>query len=301
MNWLFFALLAPIFWALTNIFDKILYERYVKDTIALSVFLGFIDIFVAVALFFVLGIAPVPLQYHLMMFGTGFLYIFLILCYVKALSLEETSRVVAVMQLIPLFVFFGSYLFFDERLTALQYMAFVAIFSGSILISLRREVYKIRLTQAFWFVLLGSIIVAFQQLMFKGLMPHYPSFLHGFYIFYVGIFVGSLSLLLVPSYRRRVWVAFWKTERAGVFLYILNHVVTLAAQLCVMYALTIGPIALVSVMNSLQPLFVLILTLVLSRHWGEYLKEQLNIRTIAYKLVSIFLIMAGVSLLVLAK
>lgn len=300
MHWILLALLAPLSWGLTNIFDKVLYEKYVKDSLSLSVILGLVDVFMVVGLYFAVGFAPVDLQYHAALFGIGILYVGLIFLYVKALSMQETSRVIPVMQSAPVFVLLISAVFFHENLQLHQYLAFFLMLSGGVLISIKRGAGMVRLSVSFWLILLASFIVAIQQLAFKFAMPHYPSVWHGFLIFYTGIFLGMVVLVLVvPSLRNRLKVSAKQLGVSGLWLCLLNNAVTFLALWSFVEAVAVGPVSLVSVMGSMQPLFVLFFTIVLARRWGVYLKEELNFRVILFKLVAILLTLGGVILLAL--
>lgn len=299
MTWVFFALLAPALWAATNIFDKVLRERYIRDTVVLTIFLGTIYAVFVTVLFVSFGVADIPFLYHFLMFLTGLVYVVAVLCFIKSLSLEETSRVVPFLQLIPVVVFLFAIIFLGERLFFLQYLAFLFILAGGFFIVLKKDFGKIRVTPAFWFLIGDVLILAGQQVMFKFLNPKYPDFWHALPFYMLGIFVGMSSLLFVRSYRERAFKQLKTLEWKGSLIYLFDHIFSVGALVSFLYAISIGPVSLVSVMGSTQPLFVLVYVLIASRWWGKHLREELKGSIVAFKFFAILLILVGVSLLTL--
>ena len=55
--------------------------------------------------------------------------------YIKAVTIEEITRVIPLFRFMPLFVIIISYFYLSEKLPSLFLLAFVLIFIGSILIS----------------------------------------------------------------------------------------------------------------------------------------------------------------------
>jgi drug/metabolite transporter (DMT)-like permease len=71
----------------------------------------------------------------------------------------------------------------------------------------------------------------------------------------------------------------------------------LAATLCSVAAVSLGPVTLVTALSSLQPFFVLVFALLLSRFLPGVLKEETGRSTVFLKLASIALMFAGAVLI----
>ena len=139
MNWFFIALAAPALWAISNHFDKYLLAKYIKQggTGALIIFSSLIGLVIAgLIVAFDTSVLSIPFGHALLLILGGVIYILAILLYLYALHRDETSIVVPLWQLIPVFSYVLAYFVLGERLTSIQIMGSLLIIAGSVLISL---------------------------------------------------------------------------------------------------------------------------------------------------------------------
>lgn len=167
MPWIFLAIVATFFWACTNIFDKVLRTKFLKSSIALTASFGIFGIVFNSILFSIVGIPSIPLQHLIAAFTAGVLVTYLIIPYLKALSLEEASRVIPLWHISAIFTLILAVIFLNEILTPLRYVAFALILSGGILISTRRIGTVFHLSPAAALMLLSSFLVGIEEVLMK--------------------------------------------------------------------------------------------------------------------------------------
>ena len=131
-SWLLFALLTPVLWGFANVMDSAIRRNYVKNDFAMSWFLGITRIPFIIAFFAMdrFSLPSAPLAIGMLIAGVFWLAPFSF--YYKALEFEETSRVVLLIQMIPVFVLLLGFFVIGERLTALQAAAFVFLLLGNL-------------------------------------------------------------------------------------------------------------------------------------------------------------------------
>lgn len=108
MTWIFFALLAPVLFALTNQIDKTLLARYFSKVkpITLLFYTVIVSLVIAIGIVsFKPSVLNIPVLDAGLMFAGGILFYFAINPFIKALSIEEASRVIPVFQIQPVFAY----------------------------------------------------------------------------------------------------------------------------------------------------------------------------------------------------
>jgi drug/metabolite transporter (DMT)-like permease len=113
----------------------------------------------------------------------------------------------------------------------------------------------------------------------------------------IGIGIGSFFTLLYTPLRKSFIKEAKKFKKDTWVLLSLNEVAAAIAQFSYSYAFTLAPAALVSVVGSAQPFFVLVYGLLLSVLLPHIVKEEIDKATIGTKVISILLIFFGIYLL----
>ncbi len=134
--WILFAALGPLFYSFTNIIEKFLVEKRIKNLYTIVIFNSLFLGIVGILLWIYLGFPVLPLKETIFALISGFLLALYILPYLYVLNFEEASRVIPLYQFISVFVLLLSYFFLNEVLTARQLLAAVLIICGGFLLSL---------------------------------------------------------------------------------------------------------------------------------------------------------------------
>jgi len=292
MLWVIFALIGSLLWAVANIFDKVLRTKYLDSSLALTASFGIPGLIISFVFFVIIGVPNIPLLLISYSFAAGILLPVIIFFYIKALALEEASRVVPLWNIAPLLTLIIATLFLDEILTPFSYMAFALILVGGFLVSTRKIGNVLHLSPALAYMFISSLFVAVVDVLLKYIFTA-ENFWQIFLVLYFGISISSSSIFLLPKVRKNFKNAF-KMHRLGLPLLIsISTIFGFLGHIFYNRAILLGPVSLVSVFVGFQSLFVLILATILSIKMPMFIKEVIDFRTLGTKLVAISLMMIG--------
>ncbi len=295
MEWYVFALLAPAFWALNNVFIKFLITNKFKG------YFPMIFAVVSMDLIFALGVlvfAPVVFvyPYSIFAFGVGLMPLLAFWFYARALMKEEVSRIATLFQLIPVFVALLSVVFLGEFLGLPQYIGMVLIVSASILISYRRSVGN-PFSGVLKFMLPFGIIIAAYTISDKILLG-YLDFWSVFFWNVLGTFCGALSMLSSPSLRSEVLGTIRAVGKRALSTTFIGEGLYVVGTICSLIALSMVEAPLASSLFGLQPFYVFFYTIALSLFLPQILKEEIGRSTLLLKICAIALMFAGTLLVI---
>jgi uncharacterized membrane protein len=269
--WCGYALLGPAIWALSNHLDKYLLGRFFKGAAAapvLVVFTGFAGFLIATAILLFGQPVRMPLPWQpCVVMGAGALLVFSYMPYMVAMQRGEAGIVASLYRLTPLFVFALSYVFLDESLRSRQIIGGLVTIVGSISLIVdpgkkwRRglDIYTFSLMCAACFMN-GCIVVIFKSIALEA------TFWSTVFWQYLGAGLVSTALSIgVPSYRRTLAVLCFSREAyILVPVTVSGELLNVLANLSVGFAGMMAPLALVSIVTGLHPLFLLAYGIVFS-------------------------------------
>lgn len=139
MEWFAFAFLGMIFYSVAGLLDKYLLSSYADDSNAYIVCQVLASQLFTIPLLLITGANFVyPQSIFALLFGS--LQVFPCFFYMKALAIEEISKVSALEYVYPLFVFIGSALLLGEVLELRHYAGGLLLLVGTLLISCNKKV-----------------------------------------------------------------------------------------------------------------------------------------------------------------
>ena len=280
MTWFFIALLAPFLLACANHNDKFLLSRYLEEKSVGSIVIVS-SLLSSVAIAVVSLIQPAAYDVSLVqgsaLVATGMLSVFAAVCYLHALDIDEASFVTPFYQTVPIFAYFLGYFILGETITPAQgFGSFVIIF-GALALSFeigRRGVQFRRNVVAL--MLAASFLSAINGVIFK-LIAVDKGFWVALFWGFVGQVMAGLTLLgCVPGYRRGFLGLFKQRRVAGFGLIALSKTLVSVSEAVTLYATLLAPVALVLLVNSFQPLFVLMLGIALTVFLPGVARESLG-------------------------
>ncbi len=297
MPWIIFALLTPAMFGISNFIDKFLVEKRIKNPLLITLFMGVISFFLGIFIVITRGFPMLPQTEFVLIIISGILLNFYLLPYFKALSLDDASRIVPFFSFIPIFILILSYLFLGDRLTTRELIGFaIVIFGGFILGAekIHKGIFKPR--NSLWFMIGSSFMYAIATILFKFVLVK-EGLLTTFGYQSIGIGIGAFLMLLYTPLRS-IFISEAKKFKVDTWsLMSLNETIAVGAEFSYAYAILLAPVALVSVVGSVQPFFVLIYGLILSIFFPHIVKEEIDKATIGTKAFSILLIFIGIYLL----
>lgn len=292
MNYLLYALIAFAFWAVSTVFDKILRDKYVKDSTVLATFFGILCFLPFLIMMPFIGITIPKLSILLASILAGFLMMISIIPYFKSLSLEEVSRVAPLWHFSPLFVLISAFIFLGEKLSVNHYIGFFILLFGGLLISTRKIKDIFKISKIFWLMLSASFLWAISEVLTKFI---YKSLDYWNGIFWVlfGFMIGALVLILIRKNRENFKNTISTLNCTSLSFLIGSSLSGFFGRIFYFLAIMLGSVSLVSVISGFESVFVLIYAILLSKYLPKLFKEEIDKKTILHKIIAIFLMFIG--------
>lgn len=305
MSWFFLAVIAPFLYALTNHIDKVLLEKYFKESGAGTLIL-FSSLLSVIALPFFFFADPTILEVSgtsiIILSIVGILNILVLFCYLLALQDEEASITVVFYQLVPVFGAILGYFILDEVLTKLQLIAMATVILGTTIISfdvdidnkftLKRKTVSLMLAAAFFWALESVIfkVVAIEENVWRSL----------FWEHLMLVIAGVVIFTFIKSYRKHFLEAIRNNSKPILLLNGANESLYMFGNLAFSFAYILAPIGLVLLAESYQPIFVLAIGIFLTIFFPKITVEKIEARHLWQKGLAIAITGVGTYLLFIA-
>ena len=300
MTWFFIALLAPILYTVSNYIDKYLIHKHFDNAGvgALMIYGIFVSGLMILPLILLLGIDVASFSYIriLVLIAVGILHTLGVLAYYYALKQEDTSLIVPLYQMIPVFSFVLGVTFLHEILSLSQLLGAVTIIVGVIIISINPDGKKKVLKYSILFLMiLASLGEALGSFVFKIGAMDVVSFLAAIFWVYIGaVILGLLFYLFIPSYRGGFNSMIRKKNYTVLAVNAVNELVDQGANMAIRFAVLLAPLALVWTVSGLQSLFAFLAGLFLTKFFPKLIKEDTSKKILAHKFSAIIVILIGV-------
>lgn len=296
MLWVFFTLLAQFLWSISNIVDKYLLSRYIKNPMVFLIFMCFFSLISAFIVSFFIQISIPSMNIMILSLLTGVIWVIVILFYFKSLLIEEVSRISPLFSISSIFVLILATIFLNEIFTMEKYVGIFLIVIGSILISLKKHV-KFKISKALFFMVIATLFLAIRNVLLKFLL-NYLTYWNVFFWTRVGSFLTA-PVLIYFFYKPliKTFKIVKKYPKTAVYVSITEGA-NVGGVFFITVALSIGFASLVSALGQVQPLFILTIATLLSVFKPQIIKEELKGSIIFLKLIAILIIIFGAVLLV---
>jgi uncharacterized membrane protein len=294
VEWFYFALLSSLLISGVYIIDKILISDYRIPPLVYVLVISATSLMPLMTLAF-FHLTPLPLGILAFTILVGFLRIYYTLPYFKALTIEEVSRVIPLLQLTPVFVLILSSLVLHEALRPQDYVAFVLLVLGGTLFAVRITK-RIRISLAFYLMILSSFLLALYSVALKYLLS-----MQDFYTIFIWAqiagFITFFQFIPFKPVRSSLITTYKITSRQIGVIIITEQAVAYVAVIAYYYAIAHGPITLISSVGATQPLFVLLFATILSYRLPRVLREELTRMDVGLKVLGLIAIFAGTYLI----
>lgn len=183
-------------------------------------------------------------------------------------------------------------LFLGEIFIPIKYLGVVLLVIGAMLLSSNK--FSFNFGKAFWLMVLASVLLAINQVITKYLLG-FADFWTIFGYIRIGAFVA-----LIPSIAMNIesFKSIYRGRGLKPFGFIAtSESLNLFAVLSITLAATTGLITLVNALSSVQPFFVLFLTVLISIFYPQILKEEIKRSIVMTKVIAIATMFAGVILI----
>jgi len=264
----------------------------------MPIYTGITALVSSTALFFVLGLPIISPVNLFIMLAAGILIAWATVAYFKALSVEEGSVVNMLFQMSALITLLLSFLFLKETISFKQTIGFFIVLSSTLLVSLKNEKKRFSISSVFFLMILFDTLLASSSILIKTALNS-DSFWHLLPYESLGIFIGGFMIYLTLSKTR---IAFHKNLKTvtsrTIGIIFLNEGLFLLGKSCTYFAFSLGPIALVNVLDNTQAFYAIILGIVLTLLFPSIFKEKIDRKNLTRKVVAALLLFLGIILLV---
>ena len=289
-TWILIALAASAIGSMTVVVDKILITKYSKDWIYLTAFFGVINFLPALVLLFFIDLFVPAIYLGLI---AGILFRMASFFYMKSISLEEASRVVPLFLTSVVFVLIMESIFLDEQLLLHHYAGMIAVVFGSFIIMTRSVKSLLKISNAFYFMIMSSFVFAISEIVLKIAYAR-SDFLSIIFWAFTGSMLASIPILLFKLKKHHK--LFYNKHKLHHILISQLLVFTVALSIY-WYALSLGPVSLVTTLGGIDGLFVFIFAIVLTKFSPTILKEVIDRKTLLTKTFAISFIIVGIVLI----
>ncbi len=309
MTWFLYALMGPILWSLNNYIDKYLVSRFVATSRSAKVQVGSLVIFSGLTGLIVCGfigifvphIFSIPFTHALVIGLSGALLVGSYIPYLSALEHEEASIITPLWQLVPIWSFVLGYFFLGETLTTVQMLAGMLVILGAAFLSFEMEesMPKIKFS-ILWKMALATFLISISILTFKFIALQENFWVSVFWEYLGGGVLVTLLFTLVRSYRQQFLAVFHTNGATFVLTNLFGDLISIAAKTFSNFAILLVPIALVLVVDGLQPLFTLLFGILFTLFVPMFAEEKLTRWHMVQKVIAIAIMFAGTYFLIIS-
>ena len=293
MLWLVFALLWKLFWAISNILEKYTVDKISKwayDYLFYSAIFELLFSFV-IYMFF-------DVSFSVLAIISGILLVSAIFFYVKALEDAELSAVIPLFETIPIFVLIISYVVFGKTITDTQFLAFVIILLGWIIVSTNFSyLKKLKVDKSFFLMLFASFLYALVFSISDFVVWNTNVATVAFWE-WIWFFIWTLFFFFLKKSREEIisWIKDFSWKKFYLFWFSNSFDKLWMITTYKAFSLVSNP-ALVSVLWWIQAFLVLVFTSILSVFYPNIIKENIETKIIIQKIIWIVFIFIGIYIL----
>ncbi len=288
MSWVIYALLAAFLYSLVSIMDKFIITKWIKNPFVPPIAFGIAGLLASAAVYFFHGFSSLSIFNIGLAVLSGFFSIAASVVYFKALKIEEVSRVAPMLYLDNLFVIALAAIFLGEFFTFQKYTGALLLIFGAVLIASKK--FDFKPGKALKFVLAAGFIWASSAVAVKYLLS-FADFWTIFSYTRIGAFVAVIPISYF--YLNEFLATIKKHGKKVVLVMSANELFAVSGIFISTFALTLGPVALVQTLISIQPLFVFVLSLLLTVFFPKIIKEEIDRKTLLLKAVAIAAVIIG--------
>ena len=297
MSWIAIALVAAAVSAVVNILDKTVIHHYARSPLTLPLLIGIAQTTVGLAVLAVVRTPPeATAQAVGWAIGSGVLFGLGGQLLIRTLFTQEVSRTIPVYQTFPIFAALLAVVFLDEVVSPSQWVGIAATVAGAVALSVRSDAgYRtLFLHRAFIVLMAGSLLTGAAHVTAKAAVDELPVlYTHGLRMLALGAVFLTFNLRRAPL---REVAGFVRTRsRALLFVGANELLIANGSLLLALWALSLGPVSLVSALVGTRALYVVLYSTGLALVWKGALGEETSPRAVAVKVGSTALIVAGVA------
>lgn len=293
------TIVATFIWAVTSHIDKYILCNIVNYNDSLKIVLIFSS-FVAGIIFAPIWLIKlnfdVFIDFYMLIivFFSTIFYLLSLYFYFKALEKNDASLISAMFQLVPIFSYIISRIFFKDILTINELIGAIIIMLSAIIISYDFDNYKNKNKSiALIYMFFSCLFEALYYFTFEVSM-RYSNFLLSSFWYQTFLLLIGIFLL----FRKKYYVKFFKNlKNSGkkyIKLNIVNEFLNMLANFMINFANITIPIAIANTLNGLQSVFVFIIGIIGTLLFPKYIKEDISGNILLQKIICFLISIIGI-------
>lgn len=293
MQWFWLALLAPAIYAVINFLDKYVVSEKVQDSRIIPMYSSVAAFLFGSGLWWLMDMPLLGARDTVIILLTGVFSLYGLIFYFKALSKSETSSVIILAQMVPVISLILSFLFLGETITAKQFLGFFVVLCAAVVLSVSDHGHDedtasekktgFHLNDTFYLILIVDVLFALSNVLIKFTLSE-NSFTDILIYESFGMFLGGFSYyVFFSSARKSFHESLLSVGPAVLCVMAVSEIVFITAKSVTFLAISLGPVALVSVLGSTQLFYSIIYGLVLTLLWPSIFREDISKRGLLVK------------------
>lgn len=291
--------------SLQTILDKfLLTTNRVSEPVTYAFYAGLMSIFTFIL--FPLGLHIISFTQFVMYVIPGIIFLYGIFCLFTAIEKNEASRIMPLVgAIIPTVTLFFSFVFLGEKLSSYEFFGVFLLIFGGIFISLEfygQSFEPKKMFSGFYWTVSAGVLIATAYSTFKYFYLS-DNFINVFIWTRMGLVIGALSFLIFPFWRKSILKSLRefkhpkKEEEKTGALFISNKILGGVASALTNYAISLGSVAVVNALTSVEYVFTFIIGLALSVKFPKIFQEKRTVRNILQKTLAICIVVAGIAMI----
>jgi drug/metabolite transporter (DMT)-like permease len=291
--WMLFAIGGYTLLAGEAVLSKFLVTARLKNW---QLYTFYIGIFSGFALVF----TPFGFEWHgseafLAAIVSGFLFYLALALLFQSLLVSSAVRVYVLFgAVITLATVFLARILLDDKITPISLFGIFLLIAGGLLISFKH--YEKAFFSNWQKTVLAGILAALSYVVLKYAYNQ-QNFISGYVVSRMGITAFAFLSLLVPSFRKKVFMSFKKGKKSE---HVTNFFASVAAKtvagtgtVLIHYAIFLGSVVMVNALVSVQYLLTFLLSVAMSFYWKKIFIEKFTPINVILKFVGVALVVLG--------
>jgi drug/metabolite transporter (DMT)-like permease len=277
-SWIFLILTSTIIAALVTLLDSHLLTQRMPSWRAYVVLCDlFITMPASIAMLFIFPLPPLGIKPLLAVLAATLCSSIAGLFILRAMQSEHISRIVPLTSTTPVFVAILAFMFLGESLSWSQILGIIFVVGGAMLISLKPDTKgNARFdTRTALMLLAAALLIAVGSVANKYALG-YMSYWNDATLIFISSAVLFLSVSIRPSVIREIKTM--RQRNLSIGLAWMNSIFSLFVAILAYEAVQLGPVALVSSVSNIRPLFVFVFSSAAGQFFPRFLPPEHNNR-----------------------
>ena len=299
MSWLFFIVLSSFLFAAGNIFEKFVVSKHVTNKnimgyLGIAFLLNIWQIFV---FFPFADLTAVNLKVYSLLFLRTLALTIGIFFSAKLFMKEEVSRIISILFANMILAFILDYLIFGTKLAFLGYLGAIILLASAILMTYKpsKKVFIDKKDMLYLIILM--VLWGVYAIIIKSITSYLTPLT---FMFMDAVnFFSIVIILYCVSYKVRKNIKVFIMAKKNFWIpYFIMSLCYMFAVYTYYRAFSLQKVSVLVPFETLQATFVLFIALFLSHYFPKLIKEEIDKKTISYKIVSLILLTVGVYFMV---